>query len=82
MKPIVPGPVRRFGTGLVVREIPRSGVSPEEMESARAYLGRLLAAETRDLERRLGRTFPEWTTLNASRRSGESAPLEPALASR
>lgn len=58
--PRVPSTLRRVGVALVEKKIQRREVPIQQVVD---YLRPLQQAQTRDLQRRLGRSFDEWKTL-------------------
>jgi Sulfotransferase family len=59
---LVPQRMRTLARGLSVKELPRGEISTRE---TKAYLRPIQREQTNELEELLGRTFPEWQTLNA-----------------
>jgi hypothetical protein len=64
--PLVPAPVRRWGRGLAAETVDRSAA---DTERAAEILRPYQLKETVELERLLGRSFEEWTTLYGGGRS-------------
>jgi hypothetical protein len=60
LTPHLPQPVRRLGLRLTTRQVRRRAVAVSEVV---AFLRPIQRRQTEQLERLLGRRFPEWTTL-------------------